>query len=220
MMNRDEMLLKSAVQSLQADVPEAEQLAGSARRVAERLGIDAGNESLVSAITSCEDVQHIFGTYRAGTLSSARSLLVEAHLRDCIGCRRQFKSGPGRELDWSAPKPRRVLAWRAQTAAWTLATAATLMLTCLFVYRAYWQIPPGVRAEVQSIDGAAYRISERGDHPLAPGEMLSEGETLRTSGGGHAVLRSRNSWTGSAGGASEKSPSAFKETRERSAFSN
>jgi hypothetical protein len=42
---------------------------------------------------------------------------------------------------------------------------------------------------VQSIDGSAYRISANGDRPLSPGETLGEGETLRTSGGGHAVLR-------------------------------
>jgi ferric-dicitrate binding protein FerR (iron transport regulator) len=92
-------------------------------------------------------------------------------------------------LDWSAPRPRRVIAWHPQTAAWALASAAALLAASLLVYRAYWQVPPGVRAEVQSIDGTAYRISDKGDHQLSPGEMLGEGETLRTSGGGHAVLR-------------------------------
>ena len=32
----------------------------------------------------------------------------------------------------------------------------------LFVYKAYWQIPAGVRAEVQSIDGSASLITDSG----------------------------------------------------------
>ena len=50
-------------------------------------------------------------------------------------------------------------------------------------------MPPGVRAEVISIDGSASRISDGGLRPLAPGDKLSEGDELRTAGGGHAVLR-------------------------------
>ncbi|MGA2171300.1 MAG: FecR domain-containing protein, partial [Terracidiphilus sp.] len=188
-MNKEEMLLRTAVQALQADKPEAEQVAASARRVADKLGIDIVSESTVDAIASCADVQRLFGLYRAGTLPPARSLLIEAHLRDCSGCRRQFKGGSGAVLDWSAPKPRRVITWHPQTAAWALASIAALLVASLFIYKAYWQVPPGVRAEVQSIDGTAYRISGNGDHQLFPGEMLGEGETLRTSGGGHAVLR-------------------------------
>jgi hypothetical protein len=58
-----------------------------------------------------------------------------------------------------------------------------------FVYWVFWQIPPGVRAEVKSIDGSAYRISDAGDLQLSAGDKLNEGDRLRTSGGAHAVLR-------------------------------
>jgi hypothetical protein len=189
-MRQDEMRLRTAVQALQANEPEAEELAFSARRLADRLGIDNVNESRVDVITSCDDVQSLFGSYRARTLSRARSLLIEAHIRDCSACRRRFKGGSGATvLDWSAPKARRVFAWHPQVFGWASASAIALMVTIFFVYRAYWQVPPGVCAEVQSIDGAAYRISDTGDHRLSPGETLGEGEILRTSGGGHAVLR-------------------------------
>jgi hypothetical protein len=189
-MKKDEMLLRTALQALQADEPEAEHVAASARRVAHRLGIDTVNESRVDAIASCDDVQHLFGSYRAGTLPHARSLLIEAHIRDCSACRRRFKGGSSAAvLDWSAPKARRAVAWHPQTFGWALASAFAFLVTFFFVYKAYWQVPPGVRAEVQSIDGSAYRISETGDRKLSPGETLGEGETLRTSGGGHAVLR-------------------------------
>ena len=58
-----------------------------------------------------------------------------------------------------------------------------------FLYRAFWQIPPGVRAEVESIDGSASRISNAGDAPISAGDKLNEGDHLRTSGGAHAMLR-------------------------------
>jgi FecR protein/Protein of unknown function (DUF3352)/Putative zinc-finger len=188
-MKQDEMRLRTAIQVLQTDEPDAEQVAVSARRVADRLGIDSVNQSRVDAITGCEDVQRLFGSYREGRLSPARSLLIEAHMRDCSACGRRFKGGSGAVLDWSAPKPRRVFAWHPQVFGWASAFAIVLLVSFFFVYKAYWQVPPGVRAEVQSIDGSAYRISGAGAHPLSPGETLGEGETLRTSGGGHAVLR-------------------------------
>ncbi|HEY1901435.1 MAG TPA: FecR domain-containing protein [Terracidiphilus sp.] len=189
-MKRDEILLETAIRSLRANKPEAGEVSASARSVADRLGIETFSESTVDAITSCDDVQHLFGSYRAGTLSHARSLLIEAHVRDCGACHRRFKGGSGAaELDWSAPQARRRVAWHPQTFGLAAASAFALLVAFLFVYKAYWQVPPGVRAEVQSIDGSAYRISDRGDRQLSPGETLSEGETLRTSGGGHAVLR-------------------------------
>jgi len=189
-MRQDEMRLRTAVEVLKAGEPDAEQVAVSARRVADRLGIDMVSESSVDAITSCNDVQRLFGSYRAGRLSQARSLLIEAHLRDCSDCGRRFSGRAGTAvLDWSAPKPQRVFAWRPQVFGWASAFAIVVLVTFFFIDRAFWQVPPGVRAEVQSIDGAAYRISDTGDYRLAPGEKLGEGDTLRTSAGGHAVLR-------------------------------
>ena len=91
------------------------------------------------------------------------------------------------------PRPALVVAgvanWRKWQYSWALAACFALMACTLFFYKAYWQIPAGVRAEVRSVDGAAYRISNTGDRPLSPGDKLSEGEYLRTGGGGHAVLQ-------------------------------
>ncbi|MGA2536742.1 MAG: FecR domain-containing protein [Terracidiphilus sp.] len=189
-MKRDDILFDAAVRSLQADEPDAMQVAASARRVAGRLGIDGVDNALIEAIESCHDVRQLFPSYRSGSLSKARSLLVESHLRDCSVCRRQFRGGSaGAGLDWSAPTTARAIAWRSPAFAWSLAFAAAMLVSALFVYKAFWQIPPGVRAEVRSIDGAAYRISDTGDRQLAPGDKLAEGERVRTSGGAHAVLQ-------------------------------
>ena len=191
MTRHDETLLRTAIQSLQNDEPDAAQVAASARRVADRLGMDAVGEltasSEMEAIRSCEDVQRLIHSYRAGTISNARSLLIEAHLRGCGACLRRSQSGAA--LDWSAPKAARAFVWRPQVFGWALPAVCAALVCSFFVYRTYWQIPPGVRAEVQSIDGSAYSISDAGDRQLSPGDKLAEGEHLRTSGGAHAVLR-------------------------------
>ena len=160
----DETLLSNAIQALQGAEPDASQMSASAKRVAERLGMDGAagmvGHSGVSAIESCDDIQQLLAADRAGTLSQTRSLLIEAHLRDCGACLRQSRSGAA--LDWSVPdrfgakksraenqRPRR-LGW---TLGWAFAPTLALLAGTFFVYKAYWEIPPGVRAEVQSIDG-------------------------------------------------------------------
>jgi hypothetical protein len=179
------MLFRSAVQALQSAEPDAAQLTASARRVADRLGMDGVDHIAIDFIESCDDVQRSFTAYRTGALSPARSLLIEAHMSDCGVCRHRYQTGSaGALVDWSAPRAKSAFVWRPRAFGWTLATASALLVSALFVYKAFWQIPPGVRAQVESIDGAAYRISGAGDRPLAPGDELAEGEQVRTSGGG------------------------------------
>ncbi len=186
MKNHDEVLLDSATQAMRDAQPEAGQISAAAEKVAGKLGI-AFAES--ASIESCEDVRSLFSAYRAGTLPENRALLVKAHLRECGVCLRRFHSGSG-AVDWSTPKAMparaRVQPW---TMGWAMAASLAVAATGLFVYRTYWQIPPGVRAEVQSIDGSASLITDNGDRLLAAGAELKEGDELRTSGGSHAVLR-------------------------------
>jgi hypothetical protein len=191
----NEILLERAVEALKANEPDIAQVSASARRVANLLGLDAMTDVIdepdAVAIASCEDVRQLLKSYRAGTLSKAHSLMIEAHLRDCGSCFRHAHSESGNAiLNWSIPKAARVSVWRPSRAyGWALAPACVLLISLFFVYKAYWQVPPGVRAEVLSIDGSAYRTSDMGDYQLAPGDKLAEGDHLRTGGGAHTVLR-------------------------------
>jgi len=192
-MKKDELLLRTAIRAVQSDEPSAAEFAAASSRVAQRLSID--NQGVATmAIESCEDVRQLFPALRAGVLSPPRTLLIEAHLRDCSRCRHDL-GGSGRSLNWSRPEPARLSLPPRRTLAWAVASAFALLVGGLFVYRAYWQVPPGVRAEVQSVDGSAYRLAAGGDRPLAVGDSLADGEHVRTSGGGHAVLRLRDGST-------------------------
>jgi hypothetical protein len=190
MRRHDEMQLRMAVQALQGDAPDAAQLDAAAKRVAGRLGIDVMDDSAVDIIESCGDVQHLLASYRAGTLSGARRLLIEDHLGDCGACLRRFRSGSGTAvLDWSAPPVTRAFVWPSQAFGLAMAACFALLVFSFFAYKAYWQTPPGVRAEVQSINGSAYGISDAGDRQLTAGDHLKAGEQFRTSGGARAILR-------------------------------
>jgi hypothetical protein len=191
MKREDQEILDRATSALRADVPDAQAISASAARAAHSLGIDLNvAETFQDAIRNCEDVRGLFAAYRAGSLPSARRLLVEAHLRDCGPCLRIYEQGRDRAaVDWSAPslalKPKR----RPLALGWALAGVVAVLLVGFVVYRTYWQVPPGVRAQVQSIDGSAYLISGTGDRRLAPGDALYEGEELRTAADSFATVR-------------------------------
>jgi ferric-dicitrate binding protein FerR (iron transport regulator) len=190
-MTRDEKtLLDRATQALRADVPDAEAISAAAARTAQALEISVDREAFEGAIENCAGVQRLFVAYRAGNLTENRRLLVDAHLRDCGECLRLFTQGrEGAALNWAAPAVKAAPRMRPVRLGWAMAVAAATLVISVFVYRAYWQVPPGVRAEVQSIDGSAYVFGEGGDRRIAAGAELREGDELRTTGGSRAVLR-------------------------------
>ena len=202
MKHHDEDLLHNAIQALKTAEPDSEAISASAARTAHRLGIEVKRDLAIDAIETCDDMRPLLASYRLGRLSPERSLLVEAHLRECGTCLRRFRSESGSTaVDWSSPgigpkavtkigpNAARESARRPQALRWALALSVALAACLILLYRVYWQVPPGVRAEVQSIDGSAYLISGSGDSRLAPGAKLTEGERVRTGGDSRAVLR-------------------------------
>jgi hypothetical protein len=194
MRNHDEERLESAIETLRSDAPEPEAVSAATQRVAQRMGVQLQDVAAIDAIATCDEMQPLLALYRTGKLSPARSLLVEAHLHECGACLRRFRSQSGSAVvDWSAPKTEtkswRGFAGRPRAAGWALACAAGLAACSVLLYKAYWEVPPGVRAEVESIDGSAYVIAGSGDHRVAAGAKLQEGEHLRVGGGSRAVLR-------------------------------
>jgi hypothetical protein len=187
MNSESKTLLDRAVNALRDDVPSAMEIGASAERSAEVLGIENRHAAVVGAIQNCEGVRQLLSAYRAGTLPEAKAMLIQAHMADCGACLRVFRQSA--KLDWSAP---RIAPWpehRPQVWGWAAAAVAVLAVSMAFVYRVYWQVPPGVRAEVVSVDGTAYVSADGVDRPLAAGEKIGDNELVRTTGESHAVLR-------------------------------
>ena len=190
MKRNEKSILDQATDMLRSDVPDAESISASAARTAQVLGIEMNNELVAGAIRGCDDVQDLLDSYRAGTLPEARALLVRAHLHECGVCQRRLREGrQNTGIDWTAPRVADKARRHPHVWGWVLALSCVLVVSAVFVYQVYWQVPPGVRAEVQSIDGSAYLIAGSGTRQLAPGAELREGDELRTAGQSHAVLR-------------------------------
>jgi FecR protein/Protein of unknown function (DUF3352) len=190
MMRDEKSLLDRATLELRADVPDAKAISASAEKTAQALAIHMDREVFDGAIQNCDGVQRLFTPYRAGSLTQNRKLLVEAHLRDCGDCLRLYNDGRDRvAVNWSAPAVTSAPRRSPLRLGWAMAASAATLAIGMFAYRAYWQVPPGVRAEVQSIDGSAYVIGDHGDRRIAAGAELREGDELRTAGDSRAVLR-------------------------------
>lgn len=187
MKSESKTLFDRAVQALRDDVPGAAEIAASVRRSAEALGIENRHSAAAGAIQSCEGVRLLMEEYRAGTLSEPKAMLVKAHLADCGACLRVYRQSEN--VDWTAPRIAARAKRRPQAWGWAAAAACLVAVTMLYVDRMYWQVPPGVRAEVVWVDGAAYASADGGDRQLAPGAKIADGEQVRTTGGSRAVLK-------------------------------
>jgi hypothetical protein len=185
MKNREDVILDQAAQVMREERLEATQLSTAAEKVAQRLGIPIAEGAVVE---SCDDMRPLLAAYKAGMLPEGRALLIEAHLRECGVCLRRLHSGSS-AVDWSTPKVMAAkTSVRPWSMAWAMAAALAIAATGTYLYKAYWQVPAGVRAEVASIDGSASLITDSGDRLLNTGAQLHEGDELRTSGGSRAVL--------------------------------
>lgn len=190
-----EDLLDRAVQAIHGTEPDAAELSASARRVAERLNAAAFEPAPAHEIEGCDDVRRLLPAYRTGTLGEGRTLLVAAHLRECGSCLMESRAGVGATaLDWRSPVsarvPRtRVPLWKQSFVRWGAAPALASLMLGTAVYSMYFRVLPGVHAEVQSVEGATYRISGGEIQQIAAGATLAEGDRVRTGSGAHAVLR-------------------------------
>ncbi len=179
--------LDKAISALRNDEPAGSDIEAAAQRVWVRM--DAGAGATVEQIHGCTDVRQLLPAYRSGSLPAERMLLVEDHLRECLGCRQLAVSGRERQVSWTPPVPLRA-AWRLRPVMVAAAAVVIIGLAILLVPR--WYTPGGMRARVQSLEGALYRVTSASEQPLAVGDEIAEGEIVRTGNGSHAFLHLRD----------------------------
>jgi FecR protein/Putative zinc-finger len=193
--------LDQAIEAMRADEPSSEELRGAAGRLFQKLT----NEDLTDqpeVIKGCEDVRRLLPALKAGQLPNARALVVEAHLRECMGCRSSMdaRASAANWVPTSVATP--TDSWNRL---WVAAAAAVVVIAAFFIHNAYFAVPAGARATVQSLDGSAFLVTDSGVQPIAAGAQLYQGNLLRTSAGAHAFLRLADN--------------SIVEVRERSEFS-
>jgi DNA-binding FrmR family transcriptional regulator len=194
---RKEPGLDEAIASVRDDVAPPGAAEAAAARAWERIApLPRGLTPSVEAITGCADVLTLVPAHRRGELSAARALLVEDHLRDCVSCRKAFLQPARGQLA--------LLPWRGSPASTTLAprrvkpyaVAASVLLAAAAsawaVREAFFAVPAGSRAAVQSVAGGLQRVAAEATVRLTPGAEIGEGEAVRTGGASRAVLRLRD----------------------------
>jgi hypothetical protein len=152
-------------------------------------------------IKGCADVRALLGAYRAGTLTPARQLLVQMHLRDCVACREaQANRTQGRLQAWgtgdasASGKPARAVFPQRSRQRWILAAAAVVVLgagTWLWG-DAFLPTPGGPRATLESSQGPVHLLGADGQRLMIAGNPLSEREWVRTPRDSRATLRLRD----------------------------
>ncbi len=191
---RKDLALDDAIAAVRDDAPAPGAAPEAAARVWQRLGPEGrATADAPEAIGGCADVIALRNAFRSGQLTPARTLLVEDHLRECVGCRAAYLEPGGRHLallTWrpsagplaAAPRP-----WRsyARAASVLLAVAVTAWV----VQQAFFGVPAGSRAAVQSVSGGLQRVAASDVVALAPGQEIGEAEPVRTARASRAVLR-------------------------------
>jgi hypothetical protein len=195
---RDESLDPKVVESARERV---------ARRVAADLAVtvDAGGDSSrVHAgaeeaaggetdhrIRGCDGFRSLIPAYLAGALAEPRRILFEDHTRECVPCRRalaEARRGGKTAAGWQTSvgqQRRRPAAVRYAIAAGLaalVATGAVLLSGRLGLYG------PDASARVRAIEGGLQALEGSAVDPIAAGDVLARGSTVRTGSESGAVL--------------------------------
>jgi hypothetical protein len=187
--------LDHALTAMRAEQPDNETMNAAGERVWQRVSQVASfaSSAHVESIRGCEDVRTLLPQYSSGQLTSARALLVESHLHECVACRHEAETGK-RERSTLAP-------WKTElpqvgnTGFRWVAAAAAIVLFAVATYFAqdkFFSGPQGMRARVESLNGVLNRVGYSGDQPLKVGDEVTEGQMVRTGGDSHAMLRLRD----------------------------
>ncbi|GAB4119078.1 MAG: hypothetical protein Kow001_18620 [Acidobacteriota bacterium] len=180
-----EKRLDEAIEATRSEKLEPAEVAEIADRVGRVLGVGAGASG---PLRTCDDFQALVPEFLAGTLSEARTLLFEAHTRECLPCRRALTAARTRSVATPVPPARVRRPWMQ----WGAIAAGLVLAALLFQYLASQGILPGFSGEaatLQSIRGPVFAVKGDALVPLSAGGAVENRQVLRTGKGGGAVLR-------------------------------
>lgn len=185
--------LDKAISAMRDDTPTPAQIENSAAKVWAGLqAAGAAPSASPEQIRGCMDVRALLPAYSAGTLAPARALIIRDHLHECVACRNLAHASAPAVAPWSAPVATARPSWGWQRMAVAAAILIVIGLTAIGLRQWFFAAPEGMRARVQSADGALFTIADSGERLLRPGEEIGEGQIVRTAAGSHAFLQLRD----------------------------
>jgi len=185
---RDDIVEKAA-EAVRTQEPEPATVDAALARVAPTLrtvvpasAASAADEA-PAVFRTCADLQALLPAFVSGSLSPARTLLVEDHTRSCVPCRRALKNlREGTRPEAPAPTAAR----RRPYGAWALAASVVLAAALGAFWFLSQRAAAGPVARVDVVDGLLLLPAE--GRPVAPGAELAGGQPVRTGRSGGAVL--------------------------------
>ncbi len=186
----DEVTAAIRTEKLDDSVVEA-----AAERVWARLSQQrAETTETVERIRGCADFEKLMPAYLAGSLSEARTLLVEDHTRECLSCRKALKQARSGTQSTSSLEQLRTsptASLRATVLKWGIAAVLLIgagLIAVPFIERFFSSVKM-LQAVVQAADGPVYRVSDAQISAIAVGEAIRAGESIRTPKDSGAVVR-------------------------------
>jgi FecR protein/Putative zinc-finger len=188
---------------------------GAAQRVwtrmtGEQAAIDAGVRP-VEQIRNCDDFQALIPAYLRGYLSSARTMLLEDHTRECVPCRKALKQARHGNQEAIRLQEQRAKAdaarYRTSVLRWAVAAVVVIGLGLVawpWMQRSLNSLNT-LSAVVEAAQGGVYKVTGDKTQAVKMGEKLLRGERIRTSKSSGAVVK--------------LSDGTLVEMRERSEFS-
>ncbi len=164
------------------------------RMTGEQAAVEAGVRP-VEQIRNCDDFQALIPAYLQGYLSSARTMLLEDHTRECVPCRKALKQA--RHGNHAAARLREQKAkaaeahYRTKVARWAIAAALVIgvgIFAWPMIQRSINSLYT-LSAVVEAAQGGVYKVTGDKTQTVKLGEKLLRGERIRTAKNSGAVVK-------------------------------
>ncbi len=149
----------------------------------------------VEHIRGCSDFQALIPAYQQGILSSARTMLLEDHVRECVPCRKALKAarvGNQAALRLESQKARVTTdTYRMAVLRWGVAAVLVIGLGMIAMpwARRFISSIGTLQAVVEASNGSVYKVTDERTEAVRAGEKLKRGERLRTANDATAVVK-------------------------------
>lgn len=166
----------------------------SGEKAAEAAGIET-SELMVGQLRGCEDFQALIPVYLAGALSSARTMLLEDHTRECVPCRKALKVaryGNQNAKQLEVQKARAATkSYQMTVLRWGVAAVLVAGLG-LFAWPSVSRLINSystLNAIVEAANGGVYKVTDTRMQAVRSGEKIRQGERIRTAKDSGAVVK-------------------------------
>ena len=164
------------------------------RMTGEQAAIEAGVRP-VEQIRDCDDFQTLIPAYLQGYLSSARTMLLEDHTRECVPCRKALKQARHGNQTANRLEEQKAKAaasqYRTNLMRWAIAAVVVAGLGIFawpLIQRSINSLYT-LSAVVEAAQGGVYKVTGDKTQAVKTGEKLMRGERIRTAKNSGAMVK-------------------------------